>query len=114
MDILFSMDIINKKKRITYLDIAKGMGMVLVLVGHLQNDTIFSFSPHILTLCSWIFSFHLPLFFILSGMLMCIKKDNEKDLTGFIKKRFFSIMVPYFWFSLIYMGIVLYYLLVLF
>ena len=112
MDILFSMDIINKKKRITYLDIAKGMGMVLVLLGHLQNDTIFSYSPHILTLCSWIFSFHMPLFFILSGMLLCIKKENEKDLTGFIKQRFKSIMVPYFWFSLIYIGIVLYYLFV--
>ena len=102
------MDYINKKKRITYLDIAKGIGMILVLLGHLQNDTIFSFSPYILSMCSWIFSFHMALFFIISGMLMAVKKENDKDIRSFIKKRFRSIMIPYFWFSLIYIFIVLY------
>ncbi len=87
--------------------------MVLVLLGHLQNDTIFSFSPYILGLCSWIFSFHMPLFFIISGMLICFKNENEKDLGEFIRKRFRSIMIPYFWFSLIYIFIVLYFLFVL-
>lgn len=102
----------DKKKRLYYLDIAKGIGMVLVLLGHLQDDTIFSFSPYILSLCSWIFSFHMALFFIISGMLLDIKKDNEKDIRDFIKKRFRSIMIPYFWFSLIYIFIVLYSLLI--
>ena len=102
----------DKKKRLYYLDIAKGIGMILVLLGHLQDDTIFSFSPYILSLCSWIFSFHMALFFIISGMLMDIKKDNEKDIHIFIKKRFQSIMIPYFWFSLIYIFIVLYSLLI--
>ncbi len=39
---------------------------------------------------------------------MAVRKDNEKDLGIFIKKRFSSIMIPYFWFSLIYIFIVLY------
>lgn len=112
MDILFSMDTVNKKKRIIYLDIAKGIGMILVLLGHLQNDTVFSYSPYILSLCSWIFSFHMALFFIISGMLMAAKDENKKDLKVFIGKRFRSIMVPYFWFSLIYIFIVLYSLLI--
>lgn len=86
--------------------------MILVLLGHLQNDTIFSFSPYILSLCSWIFSFHMALFFIISGMLMAVKRENEKDLKIFIKKRFSSIMIPYFWFSFIYICIVLYSLLI--
>ena len=112
MDILFSMDNINKKKRIVYLDIAKGIGMILVLLGHLQNDTVFSYSPYILSLCSWIFSFHMALFFIISGMLMAVKGENASDIKVFTKKRFKSIMVPYFWFSLIYVFIVLYSLLI--
>ena len=112
MDILFSMDNINKKKRIVYLDIAKGIGMILVLLGHLQNDTIFSYSPYILSICSWIFSFHMALFFIISGMLMAVKGENETDIRTFIRKRFKSIMVPYFWFSIIYIFIVLYSLLI--
>lgn len=85
--------------------------MILVLLGHLQNDTIFSFSPYILSLCSWIFSFHMPFFFIISGMLMAVKGDKENP-GDFVKKRFHSIMIPYFWFSLIYIGIVLYSLLI--
>ena len=112
MDILFSMDNINKKKRIVYLDIAKGIGMILVLLGHLQNDTVFSYSPYILSLCSWIFSFHMALFFIISGILISVKGENETDLRIFIRKRFKSVMVPYFWFSLIYIFIVLYSLLI--
>ncbi|MCR4806356.1 MAG: acyltransferase family protein [Lachnospiraceae bacterium] len=86
--------------------------MILVLLGHLQNDTIFSFSPYILSLCSWIFSFHMALFFIISGMLMAVKRENKGDFKTFIKKRFSQIMIPYFWFSLIYIFIVLYYLLI--
>ena len=102
----------DKNKRITYFDIAKGIGILLVLIGHLQNDIIFSYSPYILSLCSWIFSFHMPLFFIISGMLICCRKEEEKDLKEIVRKRFRSIMIPYFWFSLIYIFIVLYSLLI--
>ena len=102
----------NKKPRIAYFDIAKGIGMLLVLIGHLQTDTIFSYSPYILSLCSWIFSFHMPLFFMISGMLIACKKEEEKDLTETIRRKFRSIMIPYFWFSLIYIFIVLYSLLI--
>lgn len=100
------------KIRITYFDIAKGIGILLVLIGHLQNDIIFSYSPYILSLCSWIFSFHMPLFFIISGMLIACKKEDGKDLRETIHRKFRSIMIPYFWFSLIYILIVLYSLLI--
>lgn len=100
------------KTRIAYFDIAKGIGILLVLIGHLQNDTIFSYSPYILSLCSWIFSFHIPLFFMISGMLIAFKKEEEKDLKETVRRKFRSIMIPYFWFSLIYILIVLYSLLI--
>lgn len=102
----------DNNKRITYFDIAKGIGILFVLIGHLQNDIIFSYSPYILSLCSWIFSFHMPLFFIISGMLICCRREEEKDLKEIVRKRFRSIMIPYFWFSLIYIFIVLYSLLI--
>ena len=54
----------------------------------------------------------MPLFFIISGMLINYKKDNEKNLNELIKKRFRSIMIPYFWFSFIYICIVLYSLII--
>ncbi len=102
----------KKTNRIAYFDIAKGIGILLVLLGHLQTDTIFSYSPYILKLCSWIFSFHMPLFFIISGMLISCKKEPEKDLSNLIRKKYRSIIIPYFWFSLIYIMIVIYSLLI--
>ncbi len=95
-------------KRLIYFDMAKGFGMLLVLLGHLQGDAIFSYSPYILPLCTWIFSFHMPLFFLISGMLMNYKKDPSKDLKTLFKKRFHAIMIPYFWFSLFYISVVFY------
>ncbi|MDO4966030.1 MAG: acyltransferase family protein [Lachnospiraceae bacterium] len=96
------------QKRLDYFDMAKGIGVILVLLGHLQGDQFFVYSPYILPMCEWIFSFHMPLFFIISGMLIFHKKDEDKDLNVLIKKRFKGIMVPYFWFSLCYMSVVLY------
>ena len=50
------------KKRVEYIDIAKGIALFLVVWGHLVPDdsTVFRI----------IFSFHMPLFFILSGMTL--------------------------------------------
>ncbi|HOO26986.1 MAG TPA: acyltransferase family protein [Lachnospiraceae bacterium] len=96
------------KTRLDYFDMAKGIGMILVLLGHLQGDAIFSYSPYILPLCTWIFSFHMPLFFIISGMLMNYKHDLQKDMAVLCKKRFRGIMIPYFWFSLFYISVVFY------
>ncbi|MBQ8971096.1 MAG: acyltransferase family protein [Lachnospiraceae bacterium] len=93
-------------KRLTYFDIAKGIGMVLVLIGHLQGE-ILGFSPYILYLCIWIFSFHMPFFFVVSGMLIRYKNDVDKDFKLLAKRRFTGIMIPYYLFSVVYIGIVL-------
>lgn len=56
-------------KRIESLDIAKGIGILIVVFGHvLRIDDVF--------LKEFIFSFHMPLFFILSGFVL--KTDNVK------------------------------------
>lgn len=99
--------IINMKNRLEYLDIAKGIGVFLVLLGHLQGDKIFCYSPYILPMCEWIFSFHMALFFIVSGMLINYKSDISKDFKTTVKKRFKGIMIPYFWFSFFYMTVVI-------
>ncbi|MCR4923343.1 MAG: acyltransferase family protein [Lachnospiraceae bacterium] len=100
-----------ENKRLRYFDIARGIGIILVLIGHLQGE-ILNFSPYIVYLCIWIFSFHMPLFFIISGMLVKYKGDREKDLKLLIRRRFKGIMIPYYLFSIIYIGIVLYALLI--
>lgn len=95
------------KKRIEYFDVAKGIGAFLVLIGHLQGPEFFQYSPYIITMCQWIFSFHMVLFFIISGMLICYKNDISKDMSDIIKRRFKGIMIPYYWFSFFYMTVVI-------
>jgi len=96
----------DTKKRLDYLDMTKGLGMILVLIGHLQGDSIFTFSPYIQPLCVFIFSFHMPMFFIVSGILLAIKNDEVKPLKEVAKSRFRGIIIPYLWFSLFYLIVV--------
>ena len=96
----------DKKKRLDYLDMTKGLGMILVLIGHLQGDSIFTFSPYIQPLCVYIFSFHMPMFFIVSGILQSIKKDEIKPFKDVALSRFKGIMIPYYWFSFFYLLVV--------
>lgn len=54
------------KQRIAYIDLVKGIGILCVLFGHLiPNDGIVKPA---------IYSFHMPLFFILTGILL--KKES--------------------------------------
>ncbi len=97
----------DKKKRLDYLDMTKGLGMILVLIGHLQGDSIFTFSPYIQPLCAFIFSFHMPMFFIVSGILLAIKNDEIRPFADVAKSRFRGIMIPYLWFSFFYLLVVI-------
>ena len=94
-------------KRLDYIDMAKGIGMLLVLLGHLQGDQIFTLSPYIHPFCVFIFSFHMPMFFIISGILIAIKSEETKDFATTAKKRFRGIMIPYYWFSFFYLLVVI-------
>lgn len=78
------------KNRITWIDIAKGIGIFLVVLGH--N----SIPPSIF---GYIFSFHMPLFFFLSGFLLL--SDRFNNFSFFFKKKFQSLILPYFYLGLI-------------
>lgn len=68
-------------QRNTILDIAKGVGMILVVIGHL--DTPFG-RP--------IYKFHMALFFIISGWCLSDKYINQ--MLKFTWRRFVSILLP--------------------
>lgn len=83
-----------KEKRLDYLDMVKGVGIFFVVLGHIEYIS----TP----LRVWISSFHMPLFFIVSGLLMSIKNEPERDFNITIKRKFKGIIIPYLWFSLAY------------
>lgn len=76
-------------KRLDYIDMAKGIGIILVVCGHIVYTR-----ENILV---WISSFHMPLFFVIAGAMMSIKGESSID----IRKKFNSLIIPYLWFSLI-------------
>lgn len=64
------------------LDIAKGIGICLVVLGHIQNPT----QPYI-------YGFHMPMFFILSGMFF--KEKYLDEPIRYVKSRFQRLLLPF-------------------
>jgi len=62
------------KKRIGYIDMAKGLAIILVIIGHI------SFTPSMGK--TILYLFHIPLFFFLSSMLILVAFSgiNLKEL----------------------------------
>lgn len=83
-----------QQKRLAYFDMAKGFGIILVVLGHIEYVS----EP----LRAWISSFHMPLFFVISGMLINFKEEQKADISMLLKKKWKSILVPYLWFCLLY------------
>ena len=78
-------------RRITYLDMIRGIAIFLVVVGH---SGLISHERNI-----WLSTFHLPAFFFVSGMLMQEKKEDEQDYIKIVLRKAKGIMLPYVWFS---------------
>lgn len=76
-------------KRIDWIDWAKFIGIILVVFGHTE------FNETNLYLRKFIYSFHMPLFFFISGYLFKIKEDNFK---GYFINSFKSLLIPYVFF----------------
>ena len=72
------------KERVTYLDMAKGVGILLVILGH-EADL-----P--LAARQFVTSFHMPLFFILSGMAVCLTGEKERPFSQILKRKSRSIL----------------------
>lgn len=81
----------KKTDRIPIIDAAKGYGILLVFLGHL----VYYDSP----LFRVIFNFHMPLFFLLSGMTF----SPEKDATckAILKRLWNTIGIPFVFFTLL-------------
>ena len=70
--------------RIDAIDIAKGIGIIFVVFCHVN------FTPNILTM---VYGFHMPLFFIISGLLF--SKDKYARFELFLKRRLITLICPY-------------------
>lgn len=69
------------KDRIRYFDIAKGLAILCVIAGHLGIKGINSV----------VFTFHMPVFFVISGYFLSDKGKVEE----FIQKKVQQLLIPY-------------------
>lgn len=79
---------INNRERLEFIDITKGIAIILVVFGHIisnNNDKI----------QIWIYSFHIPIFFIITGILYNNSSSTTLSAKKFIKKKAKQLMYPY-------------------
>ena len=82
-----------QKNRIPYLDIARGLGILLVVIGHVEVIDA--------SLRGYVTSFHMPLFFAISGVLMQERDEEREELRAIARKKLHRLMLPYLIFSLL-------------
>jgi len=71
-------------ERIETFDISRGIAIILVILGHMMHVSLIP--------SQWIFTFHMPFFFILSGMLYIPSKYNSLSL--FVIKKTKTLFIP--------------------
>ncbi|TBL67765.1 acyltransferase family protein [Paenibacillus thalictri] len=71
--------------RITWIDILKAIGIILVVMGHTTKDDVMR---------NVIYAFHMPLFFFITGYLFNAEK-YAKDPLGLFSSRINTIILPF-------------------
>jgi fucose 4-O-acetylase-like acetyltransferase len=83
----------SAKKRLNYVDAARGIGIILIMYGHVTGIS----NP----VDNWMSSFKVAIFYIISGVLLAyngsIQKRDYRTYAGKIMKNDF---LPYLWFSI--------------
>lgn len=74
--------VINFMKKEKWISIYKGILIILMVLGH--TTTIFG---------KYIYTFHIAAFFMISGYLF---KDSTENFLSYLKRKFKSLMMPYF------------------
>lgn len=79
------------KARLTYVDIGKGLGMMMIVWMHIWGNNAYGFTPpHLL---NWnICKIYVPLFFVLSGYLISV---DVEDYKAAVMKKVKSILRPF-------------------
>lgn len=78
------------RERLTWIDIAKGFGILLVGLGHTRYQGVWG--------ARWIYSFHMPLFFVMAGL--CYDENRYPNFWSYFKRKCIALLYPYVTLSL--------------
>lgn len=73
----------KKSERIEFIDVFRGIGILLMIAGHINFGEKFDYFIH---------AFHMPMFFFISGYFY---KNKDIDFKSFIFKKIKSLLIPY-------------------
>lgn len=77
-------------KRNSVIDIYKGIGIMLMLMGHVGFGDVSSHIAH---------AFHMPMFFFISGFLF--REEKDRNIKKWIQQKSKSLLYPYFVFGIL-------------
>lgn len=81
-----------KNERLYYIDVIRGIAIFLVVLGHTYRGNMVQ---------NWLYSFHMPLFFFISGWLYRGEYRTIAELKVFVCKKARSFLWPYLIFLLL-------------
>ena len=93
-------ELIPAPQRIFWIDNLRALAIFLMVFGHTCNDQ--AFIPGLL---GYIYSFHMPLFFFISGLTF--NPERYKRFKDLIIKKSVTLLLPYFFFSFLGYGLCL-------
>jgi len=96
------MDPIAETKRIGVIDVARFYAMALVFYGHFIERIMMLKNPAAATQYKFIYSFHMMLFFVLAGYVVQ-ESYTEFSFGKYLKHRFMSRLLPFLFFTAIFM-----------
>lgn len=77
---------IPAKNRLGYIDIFKGIGILLMIMGHTWFGPNFDHFIH---------GFHMPMFFFISGFLFTSSSTEKMKVSAYIIKKAYRLLLPY-------------------
>ena len=95
---------ITASGRILYIDVARFYAMAMVFYGHFIERIMLLNDPTAAVLYKFIYSFHMVLFFILSGFIAS-EGSLGVGFWNYFKQRLYSRLVPFIFFTLVFMGL---------
>lgn len=76
-------------KRENWIDVIKGFAIILVVLGHISKPGEF--------ITNWIYSFHIPIFFMVTGILLSVnEKWKSENFADIARRKAKSLLYPYF------------------
>ncbi len=91
----------SERKRILYIDFAKALAIILVVIGHYIPDEHPDWYGHLRDI---IYGFHMPLFMFASGFVY-VATVRQETYGSFLLRKFKRLMIPYFVVSILIISI---------